>query len=178
MNEVANRYAEALFELAIEMNQVDAWQSEMDMVESVLNDNPKIMEILRHTKVDFQEKKAIVEKCFASLDRPLYNFVRLLLDKGRIVYLCDICKEFHHLCNESKNIVEGIVYSAYKLSKDEINALEESIGKKMNSKVELKDKVDDDLILGVKIVIDGKVFDGSMKNRIESLRMSLLKESR
>ena len=48
----------------------------------------------------------------------------------------------------------------------------------MNRKVELKDKVDDDLILGVKVVIDGKVFDGSMKNRIEALRTSLLKESR
>ena len=178
MNEVANRYAEALFDLAIEMNQIDAWQNEMDMVEVVLNENPKILHILKHSKVDFIEKKAIIEKCFASLDRPLYNFVRLLLDKGRIAYLGDICKEFHHLCNESKNIVEGIVYSAYKLNDDEIRALEDSIGKKINHQVELKCKVDDDLILGVKIVIDGKVFDGSMKNRIESMRVSLLRKSR
>ena len=56
--------------------------------------------------------------------------------------------------------------------------IEKAVGSKMGRTVELQQKLDEDLILGIKVVIDGKVFDGSMKNRVENLRTSLLKESR
>lgn len=178
MNSVASRYAEALFELASEKNTIDLWQQQMDVVGQAIDENPRLLEILKHSKIDSKDKKDILEKCFSSLDRPVYNFLRLLVDKGRFQYISDIVVCFHRMCNESKNILEGVVYSAYALSKEEISMIENAVGKKMNRVIELKQKLDGDLILGVKVVIDGKVFDGSMKNRVESLRTSLLKESR
>ena len=178
MNNVAQRYAEALFELACEKHTIDLWQEQMDVVGDAIGANPRLLEILKHSKVDSKEKKDIVEKCFSTLDRPVYNFLRLLIDKGRFNHILDIVACFHRLCNESKNIVEGIVYSPYVLSKEEISMIEKSVGMKMDRTVELKQKLDSDLILGIKVVIDGKVFDGSMKNRVENLRTSLLKESR
>ena len=178
MNSVAARYAEALFELASEKNTIDLWQEQMDVVGDAIRSNPRLLEILKHSKIDSKDKKDILEKCFSSLDRPVFNFLRLLVDKGRFNYILDITTCFHTLCNESKNIVEGIVYSPYTLSKEEVNMIEKAVGSKMSRTVELQQKLDEDLILGIKVVIDGKVFDGSMKNRVENLRTSLLKESR
>ena len=178
MNNVAQRYAEALFELASEKNKVDLWQEQMDVVGESIGSNPRILEILKHSKIDSKDKKDILEKCFSSLDRPVYNFLRLLVDKGRFNYILEITTCFHRLCNESKNIVEGIVYSPYALSEEEVTMIEKAVGSKMNRTVELKQKLDSTLILGIKVVIDGKVYDGSMKNRVENLRTSLLKESR
>ena len=178
MNSVAARYAEALFELASEKHTIDLWQEQMDVVGDSIRKNPRLLEILKHSKIDSKDKKDIIEKCFSSFDRPVYNFLRLLVDKGRFNYILDIVACFHTMCNESKNIVEGIVYSPYVLSKDEVSMIEKAVGSKMGRTVELQQKLDNDLILGIKVVIDGKVFDGSMKNRVENLRTSLLKESR
>ena len=178
MNSVAARYAEALFELACEKNTIDLWQEQMDVVGDAIRSNPRLLEILKHSKIDSKDKKDILEKCFSSLDRPVFNFLRLLVDKGRFNHILDITTCFHRFCNESKNIVEGIVYSPYTLSKEEVNMIEKAVGSKMSRTVELQQKLDEDLILGIKVVIDGKVFDGSMKNRVENLRTSLLKESR
>ncbi|MDD6468138.1 MAG: F0F1 ATP synthase subunit delta [Erysipelotrichaceae bacterium] len=178
MNSVTARYAEALFELAQEENKIDLWQQQMDLVQQVIEKNPQIIRILSHSKIEQEEKKSIIEQVFASLDRPVFNFLRLLVDKGRINYIQEISLAFHRMCNESKGIQEGVVYSAYPLDRSEVQMLEEAVSKKLNQKVELKTKLDDRLILGAKIVVDDKVIDGSLKNRMEMLRTSLLKESR
>lgn len=178
MNSVAARYAEALFELAKEEEKIDLWQQQMDLVQQVVDEHPEIIRILTHSKVEQAEKKSIVEQVFSSLDRSVFNFLRLLVDKGRMNYLHDIAISFHRMCNDAKGVQEGTVYSAYPLSDEEISMLEAAVSKKLDKKVELKTKLDDRLILGAKIVIDGKVIDGSLKNRVEMLRTSLLKESR
>ena len=63
MNNVAQRYAEALFELASEKNKIDLWQEQMDVVGESIGSNPRILEILKHSKIDSKDKKDILEKC-------------------------------------------------------------------------------------------------------------------
>ena len=65
MNNVAQRYAEALFELASEKNKIDLWQEQMDVVGESIGSNPRILEILKHSKIDSKDKKDILEKCFS-----------------------------------------------------------------------------------------------------------------
>ena len=104
MNSVAARYAEALFELACEKNTIDLWQEQMDVVGDSIRSNPRLLEILKHSKIDSKDKKDILEKCFSSLDRPVFNFLRLLVDKGRFNYILDITTCFHTLCHYFDNI--------------------------------------------------------------------------
>ena len=81
------------------------------------------------------------------------------------------------MCDEYCGIVRGVVYSPYSITDEEKQTLEETIGKKIGKTVRLDLKIDPELIVGVRVEVEGKVFDGSMKNRIERLKASL-KEAR
>ena len=77
--------------------------------------------------------------------------------------------------NDKQNILEGTIYSVIELNEDQISRIEQVISKKLDKKVELKNEINSSLIGGVKVVINDMVFDGSITNRIESLKNSLTK---
>ena len=112
------------------------------------------------------------------IDRDVVNFFCLLIDKRRVSQFIEIAKEFHVLCNQSNGIKEGVVYSTRLLDSNEIKGIEESISQKMKLNVELTNKLDPQLLSGVRVVVDDIVMDGSLKNKIDNLRHELLKGSR
>ena len=81
---------------------------------------------------------------------------------------------FVSLSNAKDGISEGFIYSAQKLTKEEIERISSSISKKIGKKVYLLPKIDEELIGGFKIVIDDYVFDTSILHKIEELKSSLM----
>ena len=75
--------------------------------------------------------------------------------------------------NEELNIDDGFLYSTEKLSSNQIERIEEAIGKRLGHKVELKNIIDERLIGGVRVVIHDHVFDGSLNYKIETLKNNL-----
>ena len=92
-----------------------------------------------------------------------------------IPHLPDIAECFISLCNIYLGIREGIVYSTSLLSNDDLNQIQTALETRLGVKVYLHNQVDPHLIGGVKVAIDGKVFDGSIQARWEALRNNLLK---
>jgi F-type H+-transporting ATPase subunit delta len=98
----------------------------------------------------------------------------LLIDKKRINYIENICKEFNSACNENRGVLEGIIYTIDELSENQIKKIEDNVSLKMNRKVELTSSIDPSIIGGIKIVVNDTVFDNSVVNRINSLRQELI----
>lgn len=176
MSQAAHRYAEAFFELAQEMNQVDAWKQQMDQVAVVMSSVPELKSFFGAVKITNEEKKELLIKSFAGrIDEMCLNFLCLLADKKRINEVSLILKEFHSLCNAYHGIEEGIVYSARPLSDSQIKDLENSF-KMRDRHVELIQKLDESLISGFKIVLEDEVVDASLKSKIARMKNELLKE--
>ncbi len=171
---VANRYAEALFSLAKEQNKVEDWQKEVSQIKEIFQQNPALTEVFTYVKITSDEKHELVTKAFSSFDHEIVNFLHLLVDKGRINYLSEIADVFNKQCNDFRGIDQGIVYSPYPLEPGQLTTLEETIGKKLNKKVELKYRLDKTLILGIRVEIGGRVIDGSAKNEIRRLKDTLM----
>jgi F-type H+-transporting ATPase subunit delta len=179
MEKVASRYAQALFEFACESNKVDLWQQQMQLVHQVFQQDSQIGDFFSHIQIEANQKKDVFKKIFSNrIDSDVVNFFCLLIDKRRVSAFKEIAKEFHVLCNQSKGIKEGVVYSTRLLDSDEIERIEESISQKMKLDVELTNKLDPHLLSGVRVVVDDVVMDGSLRNKIDSLRHVLLKGSR
>lgn len=179
MESVSSRYATALFELAREKQCTDNWQEQMRFVKSVFVQNKEYLAFFSHYRITKEEKRDVIRKVFENkVDRDLLNFLLLLLDKRRIGNIVGIASGFNTLCNEAKNISEGIVYSVSELSKEDKEKIEEAVGTRLGLKLDLSNKLDPNLISGIKVVVGDNVIDGSMQNRLYSLRSELLKESR
>lgn len=175
MEQIAKRYAKALFDLAIEENLLSIFKTQVKEIFEVYQDNQELREFLLSLGVPNDAKKEFFEKLLKDKVHPyIIHFLCLLVDKKRERNIDSICEEFNSLCNEYFKVLEGVVYSTKLLSKDQINDLEKSIELKLNKKIELKNKLDSSLIGGLKVVVGDTVFDNSVQRKMEALKNELL----
>ena len=178
MGDIAQVYAQSLFDLALENNQVEDYLKDIKFVDSILESEPSFIPFFTHVLVPSDAKIALLDKCFREdVNQMVLNFLKLLVRKRRIRYIKEIVDSFIKLCNKHLGIEEGKIYSAFDLSDAQVAAIEEAISKKENKKVILRVIKDESLIGGVRVQVNTRVYDGSVKNKVSMLRKSLL-ESR
>ena len=175
-SQVAERYGEALFELAKESGELVRWGQQARCLAAVVEENPQLLDFFNAVKISEEEKKQMVNTLFAGqVDSMLVHF---LIDKKRTKHTVEILRQFISLENAERGVAEGVVYSARKLAKEDVERIEQAMAKRQGQNLELTNRVDPRLISGIKVVIGNEVIDGSMKSKIESLKSELLKESR
>ena len=177
MNAVSERYAESLFSLAIEENQLDQYLSDIKLVDDVLSSDPQFVQFFSHVLIEDDVKYQLIDKSFkGNVNTYVLNFLKLLVQKRRIKYIDEIVKSFIVLTNKHLGIEEGIIYSPYALDDKEVKDIEKAISSKENKKVTLKVINDPTLVGGVKVQINNRVYDGSIKNKVELLKKELLRK--
>jgi ATP synthase F1 delta subunit len=97
----------------------------------------------------------------------------ILTDKRRIGAFHGIVKAYHALVNAELGVSVGTVYSAVPLSDDRRARLEEETGRLLNRSVRLENLTDEGVIGGVKIFIEGKLIDASVRKRLDTLKEQL-----
>ncbi|MEG0368185.1 MAG: F0F1 ATP synthase subunit delta [Coprobacillus sp.] len=177
MDIICSRYAESLFALAKEENQIDVYQKDMNKIHDVFSDE-NFVQFFSHVALQDDIKMNVLKKCFENqVSLYVFNFLMLLVTKRRIKFIQGICEHFQSLCNDYFGIKVGKVYSAYSLSDEEIMRIENVMSQKENKKVQLRMIIDETLIGGIKVEIDNRVYDDSLSYKLETLKKELL-ESR
>ena len=134
------------------------------------------MSLLDSHYLSIDDRLAIVDKVFASIDEEIKNFIKIIVENNRGLYLLDIFDGFNSLVNEYRGVKEGLVYSAMPISDSELNKITTAISETEKCPVELKTIVDPTLIGGIKVVINDHIYDGSIKHHIEEMKNTLLKK--
>lgn len=173
MNEIASKYASALYELALENNQLDLYQEQCRFVLSSLEENEDFFDVLGSKFLSVKEIHEIIDKTFIGVETDIISLLKIIVENHRVNLIKDILVSFNSLCNAYKGITEGILYSAFELDKKTIADIENAIGLKENRKISLIFKIDPSLIGGVKVVINNHIYDGSVKNKLSEMKQSL-----
>ena len=175
-NELAERYAQGLFELTVEENSVEQTKKEAEDLLSVLSVNDDLQLFFKAVKIGKSEKKSFVDRIFSkSFSLDFVNFLKLLIDKGRIVCLGDILKAYVVLADEKLGIERAVVTSARPLSEEYLQEIKKTLATRTGKKILLKNTVDPSLIAGIRVTVGNKVTDITMATKIESMRNALLK---
>lgn len=170
-------YAVALFELAKEDNRVESYLDDAKVLQEVLKENKEIIKLLSSYFLNEDEKNQIIENSFSLLNEEnVRNLIKLITTNHMISSLDDLLENFIEMCNESLGVKKGRLYSVKELKVEEIEKIELAFETKLNIKVKLENIVDTSLIGGIRVVINDHVYDGSLKNQLESLKSSLKKE--
>lgn len=171
---IANRYAEALFQLSEEENITKEIYSELHDVVDTVKNNKDLENVLKSPLVSKDEKKELIEKIFSNkINNNLKNFLKILIEKGRITSLKAIELTFKQLLNDKHNIIEGTVLSAIPMEKIKVKELEEKLSKKYNKNVTLENKVDESILGGVLVRLGNTQIDGSVKTRLNNIKDQL-----
>ena len=171
---IANRYAEALFQLSEEENITKEIYNELHDVVEVIKNNKELDNVLKSPLVAKNEKTQLIEALFNNkINNDLKNFLKILVEKGRISSLKSIELTFKELLNDKHNIIEGTVISAIALTERQVKELEEKLSKKYNKNVTLENEVDQSILGGVLVRLGNTQIDGSVKTRLNNIKDQL-----
>lgn len=176
MLEIAQNYASALLSLAIDDKKVIDYQKEVKELRKIIKDNPDLILLLDSHFLSMEERMHNVETLLKGFSPDIINFLKIIVKHNRVNYLNDILEAFNSLCNENQDIVEGLIYSAFPLGEATLQKIKKKISEIENHEVDLIPKIDPTLIGGVKVVINSHVYDGSVKNQLEQMQISLLRK--
>ncbi len=175
MESVASRYGLALYSLALEENKIDSWQNDVKTLKSIFQENTDFIMILGSSFISLEERIEILEKTLVGVDKNIIALINVVMENNRTDLILDIFESFNSYCNQYRGVSEGLIYSTLKLDQTVIDQIEKKISKIENNKVELKNVIDPSLIGGVKVVIQDRIYDGSIKHNIEMMKKDLLK---
>lgn len=176
MNELTSRYAQALYSLKKESNTLLETQIEVKEIIKIIKDNLDFISLLSSRSISKEDRVAIIDKVFASIDVDIKNFFRIIVENNRGKYLLEILFDFNSLVNEYRGVKEGIVFSAILLQDEELEKVSSIISELEGQPVELRQVIDPSLIGGIKVAINDHVYDGSIKHHIKNLKKTLLKK--
>ncbi|WDZ95713.1 F0F1 ATP synthase subunit delta [Herbaspirillum sp. WKF16] len=169
---IARPYAEALFRVA-KAGSLAAWSDLVTEMAQVAA-HPELKAIAHNPSVSHAK---LAEVFAAALKTPLsveaQNFVKTLVENGRLVLLPQIAEQFHELKNAQEGSADAHIASAFELSdaqvKDVVSTLEKKFGRKLIPSV----TVDNSLIGGVRVVVGDEVFDTSVRAKLQQLHAAL-----
>lgn len=174
--QVVEPYADALMALAQDTQKVEAFAENARSLLGALQDSAEFRSFVANPLLKAEEKKDVLQRvCGKDVDSYFLNFLLLLVDRRRIVFLEGICQQFVALQRKLNNIVLADVKSAHALTRSQEDAIADQV-KQMTgaSSVELNITTDADLIGGVVIKVGSKVFDASLKGQLRRISMDLL----
>ena len=173
MLEIAQNYASALLSIAIDEKKVVDYQKEVKELMKIIKDNPDFLMLLDSRFLSVNERKEKVSEILINFSTDVINFIKIIVEHNRVNYLEDILQAFNTLCNESRDIVEGLIYTAFPLEEKTLLKIKQRISQIEHHDVDLIERIDPSLIGGVKVVINSHVYDGSIKNKLEKMQVDL-----
>ena len=174
---VSKTYGEALFELALEDGTLATITEEVDLVRDALAENPDLLRLLGHPKIDKQEKISVIENIFKGrVSDSLVGFLVLIVQKDRYNDLDGIFEYFQATVREYKNIGVASVTSAVQLTEEQKKQVEDKLLQTTKySQFEIAYSVDKSLIGGMVIRIGDRVVDSSIRTKLQVLAKDLRK---
>lgn len=176
MNEVASRYGQALYSLALDKGLVLKWQEEVKEIRRAFNENADFIMVLGSSFLSVEERQEMLKNTLKGIDENIVSLLQIVIANHRTNEIDNILLAFNSLCNEYRGIEEGYLYSSIRLDESTIKKLETKISEVEHHQVELHNVIDPQLIGGVKVVIHDRVYDGSIKHHLEQMKKDLLKK--
>ncbi|MFZ9262906.1 MAG: ATP synthase F1 subunit delta [Chitinophagaceae bacterium] len=173
---VAQRYAKAIFDLAVETSKLEEVKNDFELIQSVQNKDLHL--ILMSPIVKGEKKIAIFEAVFSKHIQPITSsFFKLIFSKGRSVAINDIINAFIEKYRIQKGIKLVELTTAVEVSKEIQGNISEVL--KENSllkgkSIELKTKVDSSIIGGLIVQVDDKLFDASIRHDLKVIKKQFI----
>ncbi|MDD5731168.1 MAG: ATP synthase F1 subunit delta [Candidatus Omnitrophica bacterium] len=172
---IAQRYADAYIGFVRETIGQDAAIQELkDLKNVVIRENPGFMEFLGHESIGYNEKYEFVEKVLdGNFSQELRNFLKFLVEKGRINYLGDIM-EYIRINYSYGQEIEALLKTSFPLDVELIKEIEDKLESKLQKKFKFYIDLDADLMGGIQVIFgNNTIIDGSVRKRLADLKEKL-----
>lgn len=167
---VGKRYASSLFDVAVDLNKIDDFHSQLEFIKNIFSSEGKLLTILEHPRISRGEKRNLVEEIFKkSVSQELLNFLFIIIDKRREDSLMDIIKEYNAIFKEYKGILDVEAITAVTMGEEPKNRLKLALKSKFHKEINLSNRVDPSIIGGVLLKMNEKVIDSTLRYELKEM---------
>jgi len=170
---LARPYAEALFQVAAR-GDLGAMTQQIEALAAVAG-NAQLLQFADRPNVSAAQ---VFDLMSSVLGQPLSetgkNFLRTVIDNGRLTVLPEIAAQFHALVSARSGVSDAVVHSAFALDAAQLADLTQALERRFGRKLSASVQIQPDLIGGVRVVVGDEVLDTSVKARLEQMRTALL----
>jgi ATP synthase, F1 delta subunit len=171
MTTTSREYAEALFELAVQENQTAEVSEGLETVISALMQTPEYRALLASPAIGREERLAALDAAFRDrIPRVLLGILRMMVSRRHVGELDDMAREYEELARNVRGETVAAVTSAVPLKETEMVSLRSKLEKKLGRKVILQCREDPRLLGGIRVEVDGRVIDGSIRNKLDEIK--------
>lgn len=171
MTDIGKEYAEALFMLACERKAKSEYARALDILTTAFEESPEYLDFLSSPGISLGDRLSAVETAFAEkIPEDVLSYLCLLCEKGRISCFNESCEHFKALLGASERVSNAVVTSVIELNDTEKKALREKLEKMCSVSVKIEYRIDPSILGGVVVEIDGKIIDGSLRSRLNSVK--------
>ncbi len=173
---IARPYAEALYKACtgktgVDLGGASVWVDELAAIAA----NPQLRKLLDNPKVSAEQLFGVITGVArTALPDMAQNFLRALIDNGRVQVLPEIATQFRALVNQGNGSSDAVVYSAFPLDANALAELGVTLQKRFGRALNLSVQTDESLIGGVRVVVGDEVLDTSVKARLEQMKAALI----
>ena len=174
MTETARMYGGSLYDLAAEEGLEKRILEELDQVSALLKDDPAYLHLLSIPSIPKKERCGLLDEALRGQIHPyVLNFLKILCEKGTLRELPGCARAYRVRYNQAHGILEAVAVSAVPMTAQQTARLHEKLEAVTGKQIDLKTKVDPSVLGGIRLDIEGTELDGTVKNRLASLRTSI-----
>jgi ATP synthase F1 delta subunit len=170
MEEVAEVYARALFEVASDQDKLDEIHEQLGQFADAVGENRDLARFFFSPYFSTDEKKDALGRAVEGADPAFMNFLQALLERHRMPVIFRIRTRFEQLWEEERRLLGVEVTSAIALDEATVREIGERIGEQVERTVELSSHVDPAILGGIVLRVGNVILDASIRNRLEQLR--------
>lgn len=177
-NELLTKIAEGLYQVASGNKVVGIYREDLKFFDWILEREPNYLNFLNSPFIDFKDKAKSLDDLFSTVLLPeVLLYIKILVRDRIISNFSLIRKEYNRLADDQLNVVEGSIFTPYELPTNTVNQLEKAFGYRLKKKVILKQIIDKGIIAGIRVLVDGVVYEYTVSSTLDKVVSSLEKDT-
>ena len=175
MTELAREYGDGLYALTEEENISKEVLMQFIELKKLFQSQPDFIRLLGNMSLSKEERVQIIDRVLrGQVHLYLLNFLKLLCERGALNEYEGCLAAFKTLYNQAHGIVEATVTTAVPLDDEQRVRMSEKLSAKTGKTVVLTEKVDESLMGGVLLEMNGQRYDNTLKNRLKSIHSAMV----
>ena len=168
----ARRYADAALEIGRADNTYEKWERDLAALRDALADE-RLRRLVEHPAIAFAEKEKVLRRVVTDVSPEPLALALLMIRRGRPGAIEAMVERFNELVRRERGISLAEVRTALPLDEEQRTAIAERLQALTGDRVEMNEKVDESLIGGISVRIGDRLYDASVRSRLERLRSRL-----
>jgi F-type H+-transporting ATPase subunit delta len=173
-SEVAQRYAQALFEVSHESGRLDDDLAQARLLRYLVSHARDFLDFLSAPHIDAHKKFDFIQRTLGTrLSTTMIRLIEILTREGRITVLPEVLEEFGDLVDISRGIRDALVRTAFALDDAEKARLKATLEQFFTAKLRIQYIVEPELIGGIIYQSEDTMIDASIRGELSRLKAQL-----